>query len=638
MRRVLMIGLAVISCGVGGIAQNVTVAAKLGYPQMIVYNGKIVTMDDASFASRVGTIVQAMAIRDGKILTTGSNAEVRALAGPPTKQMDLKGRMVLPSFILTHEHPTDWAFIEPRAFRHVFPGDDVILSRWIESLPPKEQLAKFEPLVREAVAKAKPGQWIRVLFNYGPEYEWASELIPLFRKSVTKEWLDQLAPNNPLTVKDGFINSVVNGKAMEEFRKVHPDINFYETGRRGGQRNPEREARAERMGTLGRPVDPDAMLNGKLPQLAQLLKAEMELWASYGIATFGSSPYAYSNLQAMDLLDKKGEMPARFAWGYTGPAWDMETLRVIAAAQGHGTDHLWLVGAWSGSGSGCMTVPERPEWKQMRAEFPYGGGGEEGGGARCSFAPGTVGREIMERIVESGLRIATMHTGGDKDIDYFMDAVEQGSQKAGLTLDQIRAKRHAFDHGAGAPRPEQIPRMKRLGILASEINTILWETHRGASLIAKQFGIEYTSWVVPRKSLTDAGIPTGFEIDRPLPHKVFFFITKGMNRYNDRDQKVYGPNEKTDRITQLKALTRWGAYYLLRENLQGTLEPGKFADFIVLDKDFLTVPEEQIPSVRVLLTVVGGKTVHLLSELAGEIGMPPVGPGTWKEPIPKGWE
>lgn len=638
MKKVLMINLAFVLCGVAASAQNASVAAKLGYPQMIVYNGKIVTMDDASFEPRVGTIVQAMALRSGRILATGTNADVRALAGPDTKQIDLKGRTVLPALIATHEHPTDWAFIEPRAFRHVFPNDDVIISRWIDSVPAKQQLAAFEPIVREAVAKAKPGQWIRVLFNYGPDYEWATDLIPLFRKSVTREWLDQLAPDNPITVKDGFINSIVNGKAIEEFRKVHPDINFYETGRRGGARNPEREARAASRGSLGRPVDPDATLAGKLPQLAELLKAEMELWARYGIATFGSSPYAYSNLQALDLLDKRGDMPARFAWGYTGPAWDMETLRVMAATQGHGTDHLWLVGAWSGSGSGCMTVPERPEWKQMRELYPYGGDGEDGGGGtRCSFAPGTVGREIMERIVESGLRIATMHTGGDKDIDYFMDAIEAGSRKAGFTLDQIRAKRHAFDHGAGAPRPEQVPRMKRLGILASEINTILWETHRGASLIAKQYGVEYTSWVVPRKSLTEAGIPTGFEIDRPLPYKLFFFITKGMNRYNDRDQKVYGPNERTDRIIQLKALTRWGAYYLLRENLQGTLEPGKFADFIVLDKDFLTVPDDQIPSVQVLMTVVGGKTVHLTPGLASEIGMQPVGPVTWKEEGPKGW-
>jgi len=257
---------------------------------------------------------------------------------------------------------------------------------------------------------------------------------------------------------------------------------------------------------------------------------------------------------------------------------------------------------------------------------------------RCSNAPGTEGYEMNVKIAQSGLRFATMHTGGDKGIDYLMDAIEEGSRRAGMTLEEIRTKRHAFDHGAGAPRPAQIPRIKNLGMMASMLNTILWETHRGAYEIAQQYGIEYTNWVVPRKSVNDAGIMNTFEIDRPLPHKVFFFITKGMNRYNDRAQKVYGPGEKTDRITQLKALTTWGGYYLLRDKLVGMLEPGAYADFIVLDRDYLTIPEADIPKIQVLMTVVGGKPVHLVADLAREIGMQPVGPSTWPEPIPAGWE
>jgi predicted amidohydrolase YtcJ len=632
MRKSLLIGLALISLCVQSQAQQNAAAAKLGYPQQILYNGKIVTMDDEGFESSVGTIAQAMAVRDGKVLATGTTAEIRALAGPNTQSIDLKGRMVLPSFIMTHEHPTDWAFIEPRGFRHVFPDDSEIVSRWMPNVPAKEQFIQFESVIREAVSKAKPGQWIRVTFNWGPEYEWAMDMEEEFGRQITKQRLNDLAPRNPVIVKDGFIDGRVNTLAVEEFRKVHPDINFYETGRRGGVRNEERGNVAEMTGNLGRPLEPDAMFMGKTDKLAQVLKAQMELWASYGITTFGSSPYAPHNLIALNYLDSRGEMPGRFAYAYTGPSWDMETLRVISGMQGHGTDYLWLVGAWSGSGSGCMSVPEIPNWRGTAGE------GGRSGGDNCTFRPGTVAREILDRIIESGLRVATMHTGGDKDIDYFMDSVEQASKKAGFTLEQIRAKRHAFDHGAGAPRPEQIPRMKNFGILASQINTILWETHRGASMIAKQYGVEYASWVVPRKRLTEAGIQTGFEIDRPLPHKVFFFITKGMNRLNDRDGKVYGPDQRTDRIVQLKALTNWGAYYLMKEKTMGTLEAGKLADYIVLDKDFLTVAEAEIPNLQVLMTVVGGKTVHLTPALAAEFGMTAVGPSTWKEPIPAGWQ
>ena len=633
-KKTLAVAFATILCAGWGWAQQADVATRLGYPQMIVYNGKIVTMNDATFEPRVGTIVQAMSIRDGKILEMGTDAEVRALAGPQTRQIDLGGRTVLPSFIMTHEHPTDWAFIEPRGFRHVLPNDDEIISRWMPNLPPREQLALFDSMLTEAVQKAKPGQWIRIIFNWGPDYEWATDMEALFPRSITKEYLDQLAPNNPVTVKDGFIGTVINQMAIEEFRKVREDLDFYTTGRRGVEMDPERIRRAERTGRLGRPVDPDAMLRGKVPLLADILGAQMELWSSYGVTTVGSGPYSAANLQALHLLDQQGRMPGRFGWSYQGPKWDMETLRVMAGTQQHGTDHLWLIGAFSGSGSGCMTVPMRQDWiEEMRQENPA-----YTGESRCAFTPGTGSREIQERIVESGMRLAAIHTGGDKDIDYFLDAIEEGSKRAGFTLEQIQAKRHAFDHAAGAPRPEQIPRIKNLGMMVSMINTILWETHRGASEIARQYGLEYTNWVAPRKSVSDAEIMTGFEIDRPLPHKVFFFITKGMNRYNDRDRRVYGPGERTDRITQLKALTVWGGYYMLREDVLGTLDPGKYADFIVLDRDFLTVPEADIPKIEVMMTVVGGKTVHLNASLASEVGMQPVGPSTWTEPIPEGWE
>jgi len=89
-------------------AQNPNIAAELGYPDMILSNGKVVTMDDNGFGPEVGTITQAMAVRNGRILRTGTNAEIRALAGPQTQKVDLKGREVLPSFTHTHEHPTDW--------------------------------------------------------------------------------------------------------------------------------------------------------------------------------------------------------------------------------------------------------------------------------------------------------------------------------------------------------------------------------------------------------------------------------------------------------------------------------------------------------------------------------------------------
>ena len=619
MIRMAAVLLAIAWSGGTAWSQQAEISSKLGYPQMIVFNAKIATVDDESFTAEVGTIVQAMAIRDDEILATGTNSEIRALAGPQTEQIDLAGRLVLPSFIMTHEHPTDWAFQEPRALTHALAEEKLIVHKWMPDVSPTEQLAMFEPMLKQAISEAQPGQWILLSFNWGPTYEWAREMGVAFNNNIRKEYLDLLAPNNPVKIKNGFITSVMNQLALDELSKVHPDLEVINENEKRGY-------------GFNRPVEPNVMFRGRTDLLAGVLKAEMEHWASYGVTTFGSSPYATHNYQALAYLDNRGEMPGRFGWGYTGPDFSLETLRYLSGSLGHGTDHLWLVGAWDSSGSNCMTIEYQPQWEEFKDQFAYGSSTNE-----CNFTPGNPGRQTLSNIIESGMRVATMHTGGDKDIDYFMDVIEEASRKGNLTKEQIRAKRHAFDHNSGAPRPQQIPRMKDLGMIVSQINTVLWEPQRGTTMTAKQYGVEYTSWVTPRKLVTDSGIPNGFEIDRPMPYLTYFLITKGMNRFNDFDQRVYGPDQRTDRVIQLKALTRWGAYYLLKEDRIGTLEPGKLADFIVLDKDFLTVPEDQIPTIRVLMTSVGGKVVHLVSSLADEIGLTAAGATTWTEEFPEGW-
>ncbi|MCZ6751994.1 MAG: amidohydrolase family protein [Acidobacteria bacterium] len=624
-KKLILIAFVTIAIDVCGWAQQSDVSAKLGYPQMILYNGKIVTMDDSSFDSKVGSIVQAMAVRDARILATGTDAEVRLLAGPQTKVIDLEGRTVLPSFIITHEHPMDWAFQEPRAMTHVFPDDDneVVIHRWMPNLPPKEQLALFDPMMQAALAKAKPGQWVWLSFNYGPNYEHATEMAQLFDKSITKEYLDVLAPDTPVKVRNGFITSIVNQKALDALLDVHPDLQDQQLLSRGGG--------------FSRPMEPNAMFRGKQPLLAQVLKAELEWWASYGMSAFASGPYAFGTMAAYRLLDANGEMPVRYGWAYPGPAMDLETMRYMASLLGTGTDYIWLMGVFQGANGGnCSTAPIRDEWKEnpleilRRRECFDGFSGPQWG-------------ENLENAIRGGMRVAGIHVSGDVSIDNLMDAIEKISKEEGMTLEQIRAKRHAFDHSSGVPRPQQIPRMKELGMLASLNNNLLWEppgvvpNMAGTAMFARIHGVEYTSWISPRKSLTEAGVMSTFEIDRPLADKIFFFLHKGMTRYNERDGMVYGPGERTDRIIQLKAITRWGAYYLLKEDVLGTLETGKFADFVVLDKDYLTVPENEIPNLQVLMTVVGGRTIHLTSGWASDIGMQPVGYTTWKDKLPAGW-
>ena len=513
-KQLILIAFLTIAIDVCGWAQQSAISAKLGYPQMILYNGKIVTMDDSSFDSKVGSIVQAMAVRDARILATGTDAEVRLLAGPQTKVIDLEGRTVLPSFIITHEHPMDWAFQEPRAMTHVFPDDDneVVIHRWMPNLPPKEQLARFDPMMKEALAKAKPGQWVWLSFNYGPDYEHATEMAQLFDKSITKEYLDALAPDTPVKVRNGFITSIVNQKALDALLDVHPDLQDQQLLSRGGG--------------FSRPMEPNAMFRGKQPLLAQVLKAELEWWASYGMSAFASGPYAFGTMAAYRLLDANGEMPVRYGWAYPGPAMDLETMRYMASLLGTGTDYIWLMGVFQGANGGnCSTAPIRDEWKEnpleilRRRECFDGFSGPQWG-------------ENLENAIRGGMRVAGIHVSGDVSIDNLMDAIEKISKEEGMSLEQIRAKRHAFDHSSGVPRPQQIPRMKELGMLASLNNNLLWEppgvvpNMAGTAMFARIHGVEYTSWISPRKSLTEAGVMSTFELTVPWRTKSSFSSTK----------------------------------------------------------------------------------------------------------------
>ena len=583
-------------------AQDESIASILGYPDMIIHNARIVTMDDPSFTPDPGTIAQAMAIRDKTILAIGTNQQIRALAGPETRQFDLNGRTVLPGFILTHEHPTDWAWTEPSALEHVFPeGNEHMVIRFLEG-DAATQLASWEDGLRAAVRDAKPGQWILLSSDWGSNFENMPELFPKFLPQITRQRLDELAPDNPVRIKNSWVDGLVNTRALEEIARIFPEQKIEGRGNRG---------------PTGRQLEPDIMLYNKVDLNADLLQAEMELWAAHGVTVYGSSPYTIGNLNALRILDEEDRMPGRFAWSYTGPDLHYQTLRLVSALLGNGSDHLWNIGAHGErSGGTCTTLPASERVKSQED---------------CTLEPGDDGRRVKEDIVRSGGRIGAMHSGGDKDIDHLLDVIETKSLEAGLSLEEIRKRRHAFDHASGAPRPDQIPRIKRLGMLVSMINTVIWENRTGynTSYRLRNYGEEYLHLAVPRASVTKAGVMSTQEIDRALPHYLFYNLWVGMTRYNSALDRTLAPEEGTDLMTQLKALTIWGAYYVLREHRLGSLERGKLADFVVLDRHLLDIPTGEIPQTKVLMTVSGGRTVHLLPGLAAEFDTEPLGPTNW---------
>ena len=204
-----------------------------------------------------------------------------------------------------------------------------------------------------------------------------------------------------------------------------------------------------------------------------------------------------------------------------------------------------------------------------------------------------------------------------------VEAMAEGN----LTLEDIRAARISTEH-CPIIRPDQVPTMAKYGIRPDfTMNTVQGDIKAGA--FVKTYGEQYMSWIAPAKSLVDAGVHPVMNTDAhmykvPVEWKdmdyppqwegntwgfIEFFVTRRM----PHDGITYNRAEALDRVSAMKAATIWGAEQVLREDHIGSLEVGKLADFIVIDKDYFTIPEDQIGTIKTLLTAVGGKTVYRAS-------------------------
>src|SRR5262245_40240713 len=551
----------------------------VSYPDTILHNGKVATMNDQSRSENPGAIVQALAIRDGKILASGTNQQMLALRGAQTKVIDLKGRTVVPGIIDTHAHLFDYALDaqEQTAVRtrvRAKPDEtwDSIKKRTLE-------------MVKEVVAKKKPGEWVALELpreGLGPDGKNVDGIVAARRGMiVNRKELDAIGPNNPIYLRVR-TTSIINGRAMELVKSIwagpmEPDL-MREDGFSSN--------------TLNRIIGSDFLV-GSLADLARYYKDENFRWASYGVTTWSSSFRSHKSLAAYQLLDKKGEIGIRLA--YTPSlGTPIQLMPEMYGVSGYGTDYVWFAGAsmrgMDQSYPGILTSITNVA-KDVKDREVYNEG----------FS------EFIENAVASGLRIAGTHTAGDKTLDLMLDAIEKGSAKAKLTPEQIRAAGHAMDHCALNPRPDQIPRLKNLNITMSCAPKYVEDSPE----VLRDYGEQYLGWIAPMKSIIDAGVKAVFETDDRDIFKVgtvFHYLDTMVNR--EVEGKVYAGKERVDRVLALKTATSWAAEYVYRQNVLGTLERGKYADLLVLNSDYFTVPEREIRKVKPLLTMVGGKIVN----------------------------
>ena len=625
--------LFVVALGVWSLISQQSLRAQQA-PETIYYNAKIVTVDDHGFTSRLGTIAQAMHVKDGKIAHFGSNAEIRAMAGPGTKQVDLKGRTVIPGIILTHEHPWDWNPVEPTLVKGVLKDDSKVIVRFLEGSP-EENLKAFPGVLTDAVKKARPGQWIYIVLTYGKHYEYApwgtgrlgrkgldpKSYDPVGEGRINRAQLNALAPNNPVVVRDVFVSMQANQRALDESRKVFAadDVNPAEEGKNGGG-----EGGAPRFRWMFQNV----VMKDYYPQLAELMRLGQEWWAGYGLTSFASNVYDPMNIRVYSELDRKGLMTLREMWSWNWrPEYfysDQFFVNTVANLQGQGSDHFWFGGGAIIQGRGCTDAEPLASSTLMKSGEIGLKGYYAARMKACIYQPGSPYAKLLYDYIKAGGRFVNHHMIGDQDVDNVMEIIARASKDAGMTDEEIRAKRHTFDHSVMFPRPDQVEFMHRLGLVTSGTP---FEIYLGSPAAYNLWGEKAVNWEVPKKRLVEGQIYNSLELDHAIGSTDLTIMTpiSWMITRRAWDGKVYSPDQRVDRETALKIATIWGAYYLIRENVLGSIEPGKWADFAVLDRDYLTVPEDDISKLRVLMTVSGGKVVHLVPSLAKEIGMSPAG-------------
>jgi hypothetical protein len=250
----------------------------------------------------------------------------------------------------------------------------------------------------------------------------------------------------------------------------------------------------------------------------------------------------------------------------------------------------------------------------------------------CQNGPGTREYNTTKTALANYQRVQVGHAFADKGVDYFMDAVDAAMQEnPAITLDYVRGLRLSSDHCGFYPRLSQIPRLAHFGMMISCGANVL---SRSAPWVGNgKYAPQYMQQIAPIRSAIQGGVMVTYESEAGVKvegsRTYFGLAIPFLTRKNSRGVEV-AAGEAIDRNTLLKMMTTWPARFVMKETVLGSLEAGKWADFLVLSKDYFAGPPEALDEVYPVMTVVAGKIRVLRAEFARELGKSPVGPQvTW---------
>lgn len=576
---------------------------------MILHNGKIVTMDDTSTSPSPGHIFQAIALRERKIQALGTDAEVLSYAGPKTPKINLMGKTVIPGFVDAHTHIHNnevswWVSQNPGAFESMG-------KRFVVGGKTNEELKKgIELVLKERMTGVSPEQWAFILLPTGGSSGTGIGVKFLQERQMILKELDALDSKHPvfLSAHPAYVINTQGKKAIEKMYGFFPPMDVSDDTGFGEMTEYERALMV------------DGYFRVRTKELADIVEQGLVKNAAVGITTFASHMMGLQFLNAYQRLVREDRMPIRFAYthyfGFQDNPDPASFYMRLGDMAGLGNDYFWSAGV------GLGNIDSGPPMFCSTMEAPK----EQKDREWCRNGPGTAfGKAVLTALLAKE-RVAVGHAYGDKGVDYFMDALEEAMKlDPTITLDYIRSRRFSSDHCGFYPRPAQIPRMARLGMIISCGGNVLTRSYPWV----ERYGNHYANWISPIKSMLKGGVKPVYENEAGVRGNVSeTYLNQGYALITRKNEygKLVAPEEAIDRMTLMKMSTSWPAEFVLREKSVGTLAVGKFADLLVLNKDYFTVPEEEIPNVYPVLTMVGGKIEVLRGEFGKELGRDPIGP------------
>jgi predicted amidohydrolase YtcJ len=519
-------------------------------PDLILSSGKVITVDERF------TVAQALAISGDRITAVGTNQEIGRLAGPGTRRIDLGGKAVIPGLIDNHMHllraGVSW--------------------KWEVRLDGVESRKQALDMVRARVRAVPRGEWVYTLGG------WTIEQFADNSKPFSREELDELAPDNPVLLQASYYEAYLNSRALQTLgideKTTAPWLVRDGAGKPTG-----------RIGETG-----FRALVGKLP-----VASPSEIEAStavmiadlnrMGLTTFGS---AGCEPELLGLYRK---------WA------DRKELNV----------RVFCI-----NGVGVGTTPEQveralPQIAQMKlfqgdnyidhifyGEGVYGPLHDPMFLRKSDPKPEQLAlwRRIVTEIAKAGLPLH-VHANLENTIDGFLDQIEAVNKEY-----PIKNLRWVLAH-ANQLNASHLARMRELGMYAA---VHPWAVINGG-INQRVFG-DSAYDMAALDTIQKSGIVWGFGSDGNRANQILPFMTLGWAVTGKMVGGTKVLRQTISREDALVAHTRRNAYLVFQENNLGSLQPGKLADLLALDRDYLTVPADQIKDIKPVLTMVGGRIVY----------------------------